>query len=394
MYFTRRPVRSAGISIWYDIEMKERRLRTWIEIDKKAIEKNYHLYRKVIGKKVAMAAVIKSNAYGHNLYLYAKELERLGIDMLAVDSLIEGISLRKVGITAPMLVLGYTLPSLFKKAGEHGIAISISSEESLRALSRYCGRPLTIHIKVDTGMHRQGFLGVQSSHVLRLLAQLPKSVRVEGLFTHFAEAKKPKDGARTRKQIAEFQKWKDTFRKAGLKTLTHASATGGTLVYPEAHEDMVRIGIGMYGIWPSDEVRSYRTDLTLSPVLSWKAIVSEVKNIAKGESVGYDFTESVKRPSRIAVIPIGYWHGFPRLLSGKAHVLVLGRRAKVLGRVSMDMIVVDITGIRGVKVGSIVTLIGKDGKEQVSAEEMATLAQTTAYEILTRLNPRMEHILT
>jgi len=373
--------------------MKERRLRTWIEIDRNALEKNYRIFRKVIGKKVAMAAVIKSNAYGHNLYLYAKELERLGIDMLAVDSLVEGISLRKVGITVPMLVLGYTLPSLYTKAGEYGIAIAISSEDSLNALTRYRGRPLAIHIKVDTGMHRQGFLWTKSAEVLRLLARLPKSIRVEGLFTHFAEAKKPTDGARTRKQIAEFQKWKEAFRISGFNTLAHASATGGALVYKEAHEDMVRIGIGMYGIWPSAEVRSHRSDLSLTPVLSWKAIISEVKNIVKGESVGYDFTESVKKSSRIAIIPIGYWHGFPRLLSGKAHVLVRGKRAKVLGRVSMDMIVVDVTGVRGVRVGDTVTLIGRDGKERVSAEEMATHAQTTAYEILTRLNPRMEHIL-
>jgi len=378
---------------------KPTHIRTWIEIDRKAIEKNYQLFRKVLAEEkkdggvTGLAGVIKSNAYGHNVYLYAKELERLGIDLLAVDSLVEGMSLRKSGITAPILVLGYTLPSLYAKAGEHGIAIAISSWESLRALSRYRGRPLSIHIKVDTGMHRQGFQWGEHARVLHLLRALPKVVRIEGLFTHFAEAKKPKDGARTRKQIAQFLSWKKVFTDSGHSLITHTSATGGALVYPEAHEDLVRIGIGLYGIWPSSEVRQYRKDLELHPVLSWKAIVSEVKDIAKGESLGYDFTERVKRKTRIAVIPIGYWHGFPRLLSGKAHVLIRGKRARVLGRVSMDMIIVDVTRISGIRVGDIVTLIGRDGKERVSAEELATLAQTTAYEILTRLNPKMEHVL-
>jgi alanine racemase len=292
-----------------------------------------------------------------------------------------------------MLVLGYTLPALFHKAGEHGISIAISSMESLKALQAYRGRPLAIHLKVDTGMHRQGFLWRDRMAVMKLLKTLPTKVRVEGLFTHLAEAKKPKNGARTRKQIAEFQQWKGLFQAEGHRVITHVSATGGTLVYPEAYEDMVRVGIGFYGIWPSDEVRVYRADLVLHPTLAWKTIVSEVKRVAKGESVGYDFTETLKQDSQIAIIPIGYWHGFPRLLSGKGHVLIRGKRAKVLGRVSMDMIVVDVTGIKGVKSGDIVTLIGKDGKEQISAEELAAHAQTTAYELLTRLNPRMGHVL-
>jgi alanine racemase len=373
--------------------MKALNLRTWIEIDREAIKQNYRVFRKVIGKKVALAAVIKSNAYGHDLYLYAKELERLGIDLLAVDSLVEGISLRKAGVSTPMLVLGYTLPSLFKKAGEHGIAIAVSTTESLKALESYRGSPLSIHIKVDTGMHRQGFQWHEHGRVMSLLKKLPAKIRVEGLFTHFAEAKKPKDGARTRRQIAEFQEWKRLFEEKGYKLLAHAGATGGTLVYPEAHEDMVRVGIGFYGVWPSAEVRAYRKDITLHPTLSWKAIVSEVKEVKRGESVGYDFTETLKRDSRIAVVPIGYWHGFPRLLSGKAHVLIRGRRAKVLGRVSMDMIVVDVTDTKGARPGDFVTLIGKDGKERIFAEELATHAQTTAYELLTRLNPRMGHVL-
>ena len=369
-------------------------LRTWVEIDKSAIEKNYRFFRKTLGKHVAFCGVIKSNAYGHNIYLYAKELERLGIDMLAVDSIVEGVSLREAGITTPLLVLGYTLPVFMKKASALGIAISVSSTDSLKALSAYRGRDtLSIHIKVDTGMHRQGFQISELPKVMRALRSLPKHIRVEGLFTHFAEAKRPADSARTKKQIVQFDSWIKAFTDAGFHPLVHAGATGGGLVYTDARYDMVRIGIGIYGVWPSEEVRLFRQGDKLSPVLSWRAIVSEVKSVQKGEGVGYDFTEELKRDSRIAIIPIGYWHGYPRLLSGKGNVLIRGKRAKVLGRVSMDMLIVDVTGIKGARAGDIATLIGRDGKESVTAEEIAHHAGTNAYEILTRLNPLMERVL-
>jgi len=338
---------------------------------------------------------VKSNAYGHNLLEYAKELEMLGIDWLGVDSITEGLALRKAGIKKPILVLGYTLPTMLREARAKNIAVTISNFEILEEVLKLpkSKTPLHIHIKVDTGMHRQGF---QLGDLTGLLSQLGSStskLSVEGLYTHFAEAKNPRSGDNTRRQIGEFEIWIKAFHDAGFAPLIHAGATGGALLYPRAHYDMVRVGIGLYGIWPSREARQALTNTTtLRPVLSWRAVVSEVKQVRKGERVGYDFTDLLTKDSVLAIIPIGYWHGFPRALSSKGRVLIHGKTARVVGRVSMDMIVVDVTDIPKVHSGDIATLVGRDKKEEIHAEELAQFSATTPYEILTRLNPLMKKI--
>ncbi len=378
-------------------EMKKLRtaqLRTWVEIDKKAIAYNYRLFRKFIGPKVRLMGVVKSNAYGHNLIEYSRELEGLGVDWFGVDSITEGLALREAKIRDPILVLGHVLPSMLSEACKKNISVTISSFTMLKAALSVSTQKssLAVHVKVDTGMHRQGFQLHEQKALLEMLKK-NKKIRVEGLYTHFAEAKNPRSGDATRRQIAEFEAWIKIFQEAGFAPIVHASATGGTLLYPKAHFDMVRVGIGLYGLWPSEEAKQYlQHRLTLKPVLSWKGIVSEVKEVKKGERVGYDFTEMLMRNTRLAVIPIGYWHGFPRLLSGRGRVLICGKPARVVGRVSMDMIVVDVTDIPRAKPGDIATIIGKDGKEEITAGEIASFAATTHYEIVTRLNPLMMKI--
>jgi alanine racemase len=367
-------------------------LRTWIVIDKRAIAHNYRMFRKLIAPKTKFLSVVKSNAYGHNLLEFAPEMERLGVDWLGVDSPVEAHAARAVGARIPILVLGYTLPTFFDEAVKGGISITISSFVQLAAVvKRTPGKkPLKIHIKVDTGMHRQGF---QLHEAAQLLAILEKKVQskafiIEGLYTHFAEAKNPRVGDSTRRQIAEFKEWINKFHASGFSPIIHAAATGGMMLYPEAHFDMVRIGIGCYGLWPSSEAEQFlNRTITLRPVLSWKAIVSEVKEVKAGERVGYDFTERLTRDTTLAVIPVGYWHGIPRLCSSKGRVLIHGKTARIVGRVSMDMIVVDVTDIPKVCAGDTVTLIGVDGKAEIKAGEIAAFAGTTHYEIITRLNP-------
>ncbi len=368
-------------------------LRTWIEIDTKAIKVNYRFFRKLVPKNVAICGVVKSNAYGHNFIEFALELEKLGINMLAVDSLVEGLALRKSGIKIPILVLGYTLPSMFSKAVGKNICLTISSIDGLRTfLKNPNAKKIPIHIKVDTGMHRQGFLLNEQSEVLKILTSV-KGIDIDGLYTHFASAKDPAQTVFTNMQISEFERWRVAIRSAGFTPIAHASATGGTFVFPNAHFDMVRIGIGLYGVEPSVETsRLLSLETKLKPVLSWKTIISETKEIPVGSGVGYDQTYRVQRLTRIAVCPVGYWHGYPRSLSNTAEVLVHGRRAPVLGRVSMDMIVVDITDIPKAKTGDEVVLIGTSGKEKVTATELARRAGTSAYEILTRLNPLIKRI--
>jgi alanine racemase len=340
--------------------------------------------------------VIKSNAYGHNLMEFSAELERLGIDRLGVDSLVEGLSVRRRDVRIPILVLGYTLPDLYDEARKERIAITISSFAQLKNAMKKgrVARPLSVHIKIDTGMHRQGF---QLHELRKLLDELRKAdkrlLSIEGVYTHFAEAKQPRSGQNTREQIAQFELWRKTFLEEGYTPIFHASATGGTLLYPSAHYDMVRIGIGLYGLWPSKESRDFlEKKIELRPVLSWRAVIGEVKEVKSGERVGYDFTERLTRNSRLAVVPVGYWHGLPRLLSSKGRVLIHGKTARIIGRVSMDMIVVDVTDIPKAAEGSVATLIGKDGNEDIKAGELADFAATTHYEIVTRLNPLMRKI--
>jgi alanine racemase len=369
-------------------------LRTWIEIDAKAARKNYDIFRKLVGKNVKLWAVIKSNAYGHGLFAFSKLAVQFGIDGFCVDSLVEGIALRKSGIKKPILVLGPTLPSLFKEAAKHTIAITISNVEALKALLREKRYP-EFHLKIDTGMHRQGFYPEDLKGAIALLERSTTGIKnsLKGIYTHFASAKNKNEMAYTEKQFKLFQTAATLFKEAGFKNLIkHAAATGGTLFGPKYHLDAVRVGIGFHGIWPSPELKNQLAkEIKLEPSLSWRAVVGEVKKLKKGERVGYDLSERVKHDTMMAILPVGYWHGFPRALSGKGGVIIKGKYGKVLGRVSMDLLAVEAP--YGAKPGDIATLIGHNGRTIISADETAVIAGTTAYELLTRLNPLMERVI-
>ncbi len=369
-------------------------LRTWIEVRREAIKSNVEVFRSLISPKTKLMVVVKSNAYGHSLLDFAKEAEMLGADFFGVDSIVEALALRKNGIKAPILVLGYTLHDMIPAAVEADISLTVSSFETVEAIEK-CSfpKPLKIHVKVDTGMHRQGFLLEQQKTLTSKLKTKNSKLIVEGLYTHFAAAKNPAFPQDTKAQMVEFKIWIDAFKKAGFNTINHAAATAGTMLFPESHFDMVRVGIGLYGLWPAKEVEAFFSGkIKLQPVLSWKTIIGEIKKIPKGSRVGYDLTEQVAQDSTLAVCPIGYWHGFPRSLSSVGHVLVNGHRAKIIGRVSMDMITIDITGITEVSLEDEVVLIGKQGELTISAEDVAYLSDSSWYEIVTRLNPLIKRL--
>ncbi len=363
------------------------KLRTWIEVDTNALAHNYAFFRTFIQPHVRMLSVVKSNAYGHGLVDFARTMESLGIDMIAVDSVVEGLALRKEGITVPILTLGYALPAIIPDAQENNITLTVSTMEGFDALQLSdTSKSLSVHIKVDTGMHRQGFLIHEVSSVLECIAKLPRHITVTGLYTHFAAAKNPAVRGLTDKQIAEFIVWKNAFSDAGLNVVAHASATGGTLLYPEAHFDMVRVGIGMYGYTPSVEVSaSLGNRLSLVPAFTWKTIISEVKKLPNGGRVGYDQVGSIPKGGVLAVCPIGYWHGYPRALSGLGTVIVRNTPVKVIGRISMDMITLDVSGVP-VAVGDEVTLLSPAYPE-TKVEVVAGLADTIHYEFITQINP-------
>lgn len=370
-------------------------VRTWIEIDRTSIAQNYKTFRSLVSSDTKLCGVVKSNAYGHGLVPFSKELVSLGIDFLAVDSIVEAICLRQEGISTPILVLGYTLPERLVEAEENNISITVSSFELLQKIigRKESNAPLRIHIKVDTGMLRQGFRSPDRDKLLDLLSSVGAGAQIEGLYTHFASAKNKAFPEDTQRQLREFKEWRLAFKDAGLSPMTHSAATAGALLYDDSHFDMCRIGIGMYGLWPSHEARALLEDkVRLHPALSWKTIISEVKKARKGERVGYDLTETLERDSRIAICPIGYWHGYPRRLSSTGKVLVRGTKCKVLGRVSMDILTIDVTDVPDVSVRDEVVLIGGQGSEEVSIYDMALLDEASWYETITRINPLIRRI--
>lgn len=369
-------------------------VRTWIEIDRSALRHNLSVFRSIIPESCKICAVVKSNAYGHGLVDFARSAEQAGADWLVVDSITEALRLRKEGIKAPVLVLGFTLPEMLESARENDISITVSHSYILDLLSKMpAGKPFKVHIKADTGMNRQGFSEKEMPEAIKLLSAKPSNIIVEGLYTHYAAAKDPSNPAPTKKQTEVFGRWIEALQAIGISPIKHAAASGAAILFPETHFDMVRIGIGLYGLWPSLESKGFVDGkFELKPCLSWRTIVSEVNDVPAGSGVSYDFTETVTRDSKLAVCPIGYWHGFPRALSSIGHVLVRGKRAKVIGRVCMDMIIVDVTDIPDVSVLDRVTVIGKDGEEEITAEEIAVSMGASWYELITRINPLIRKV--
>jgi len=367
------------------------KVRTWLEIDRTAMAHNYAIFRGMIQPETKLTAVVKSNAYGNELIGFSKVMDELGADTFGVDSITEGITLREVGIIKPILVLGFTIPENTAIASEKNISITLSSFDALQYLIKN-KTPIKVHIKIDSGMHRQGFFPEDAEKLADMLLKT-KNITVEGIYTHFANAKNPRFSKDTDNQAKNFEKAVAIFKKKGFIFLKHACATSGTILFPKYQYDMVRVGIGLHGLWPSKEVKkASESKIKLEPILSWKTVVSEVKMIKKGEGIGYDFSEILKRNTTIAICPIGYWHGYPRALSSSGYVLIHGKRARVLGRVAMDMVVVDIMGMKDVQMGDEVVLIGTQGKENVTADELAKLCKTSNYEVVTRINPKIQRI--
>lgn len=377
------------------VEQHPKGLRTWITLDTAAFAHNVNTFRSLIGDKVKFCLVLKSNAYGHEILDIAHEAEKLNVDALGVDSITEALALREAHIRIPIIVLGYTLPELLPVAVEHHIAVTFSHLHQLDALCAAGAKePITVHIKIDTGMHRQGFLPDDRDVLISGLQKHRRQITVAGLFTHFAAAGNPAFSEYTNEQRAEFLLWQQAFYNARFSPTSHTSATAGTLLYPDTTVGMVRVGIGCYGLWPSKESEVARNDrIILRPVLSWKTIISETKRLPKGAKIGYDCTEVLQRNSLVGVCPIGYWHGYPRALSSIGHVLINGKRARVLGRVSMDMISVDLTDVGKVDAETIVTLVGRDDQDEISIPWLSGLIDMSPYEFVTRINPLIKRIL-
>ncbi len=340
-----------------------------------------------------MMAVVKSNAYGHGMIISARAALAGGADWLGVDEVTEALALRKAGFKVPILVFGYTLPEHFKIAAQKKISLTISSLDALNTLAnRKLPKKLRIHLKFDTGLYRQGILENHIQQVIRIISAKNFPAIIEGTYTHFATMENPPRKDYSYRQAENFKRIIEKLSQSGFTPITHASASSGILFSKDFHLDMSRGGIAVYGLWPSREIKLWAKDVEMIPALTWKTIVTEVKLAPRGAKVGYDLTHELVRNSRLAIVPVGYWHGLPRSLSNNGQVLLCGKRANIVGRVSMNMTIVDVTDIPSVKQGDEVVILGKQGRETISAEEIAEKAGTINYEIVTRINQQIQRI--
>jgi len=369
---------------------------TWIEISKQALNQNLKAFRRVAGTGVALAPVVKANAYGHGLVECAQVFEEAGADYLCVNALFEAAVLREAGVKLPILILGYTPLSELGEAIKLKADLTVYNAETIRALGKL-GHPARLHLKIETGTHRQGVSAKDLPKVLALLRRYPK-LHLVGVSTHFANVEDRMNSYYALYQLRRFEEVKRQLEAAGMAPrFYHAASSAATLIFPEAHFNFVRIGIAGYGLWPSEKTRlavqSSRRDFELRPALTWKTLVAQVKEVKKGALVGYGCTYTMPRDGKIAVLPVGYYDGYVRQLGNRAHVLIRGQRAPVAGRICMNMFMVDVTGIPEVRLEDEVVLLGRQGREEVTAEMHAEWSQTINYEVTTRINERMPRLM-
>ncbi len=374
---------------------------TWLEIDLAALAGNVRALRARLAGDARLGAVVKSNAYGHGVRLVAPAALRAGADVLAVGNLAEGLELRElVGPETPVLVVGHVPAEGFPAAVAAGLELTLYDPEAVPALAaaaREAGRPARVHLKVETGTNRQGLREDELLALARRIAGA-EGVEIAGVGTHFADIEDTTDHSFAREQLARFRRAVARLEAEGIRPgLRHTACSAAVLLFPETHLDLVRAGISLYGLWPSRETLvSARErglgEIELRPAMTWKARVAQVKDVPAGEYVGYGRTYRATRPMRLAVLPVGYYEGYPRALSGRAHVLVRGRRAPVVGRVCMNMTMVDVTDVPGAAAGDEVVLLGRSGGEELRAEDLAAWAGTIHYEIVSRIHPALPRV--
>ena len=370
---------------------------TWVEIDRAALLTNIHACRQLIGPRCRLLGLVKGNAYGHGLRETATVLLAAGVDMLGVEAVGEAVTLRTSGVTCPVLLVGPLPPANVHLLLSHQLTPLLVSPEQVQMVGDFVRRAacrLDVHLKFDTGMHRQGIMREELPVLLDLLAQYP-GLRVSGMATHLARADEAEQPEWTRCQLDQFHDTIATLAAAGVHApIRHAANSAAALLWPETHLDMVRLGIALYGFWPGPSVqRASEEKLALCPVMTWKTRVAAVKTVPCGCSVGYGGSYVTTRASRIAVLPLGYYDGYSRSLSNLGQVLIHGQRAPVCGRVSMDLMTVDVTDIPAVQAGDEVVLLGRQGTSAISAEEMATWLGTIHYEVTARINPLIPRIV-
>ncbi len=376
-------------------------LLQWVEINSSALKRNIHQVRRLIGSSKKMAAIVKANAYGHGILEISKLAAKYGADWLGVNSVEEALFLRNNGINIPIILLGYVPLSELRRAVEKRLRLTVYNRETIDRLGKITSkikRRAYLHIKLETGTHRQGIKKEDLLPSIERIRNYPYLI-VEGISTHFANIEDTTDHGYAQSQLQRFHHSLNHLTKNKIEVpVKHAACSAATILFPETYFDMVRVGIMIYGLWPSKEtylscIQRQRKPISLKPVLSWKTRIVQIKEVPEGAFIGYGCTYKTTRPTKVAILPVGYYDGYDRHLSNSSYVLVKGERAPVRGRVAMNFIAVDITDIQGAKLEDEVVLLGRQGKEAISAEYLASLCQTINYEIVTRINPLLPRLV-
>lgn len=372
---------------------------TWLEIEQKAIQHNIRQFQRLVGKNVAIMPIVKSNAYGHGMVEVAKICTDYGVDWLGVVNLSEALKLRQTKIKTRILVLSYL--DDFKEinqALQQNIDLAVYDLKTAQQIAKRASRlkrAARIHVKIDTGTSRLGILYHQGLEFIKKVNKLP-NLKINGLFTHYAasEENQPYTYQQTKRFNQLIRETQDHQIEIPLK---HASCSASAMVLPNSYFNLIRLGISLYGLWPSKLSRRIAQRnipwLNLKPALTWKTKIIQIKTLPQNTPIGYGCTYKTKKKTNIAILPVGYWEGFDRHLSNKGEVLVHGQRCPIRGRVCMNLTMVELGNSIKARVGDEVTLIGSQGKESLSADDLAEKIGTINYEIVTRINPILPRII-
>ncbi|MFA6142874.1 MAG: alanine racemase [Candidatus Omnitrophota bacterium] len=369
---------------------KPRYRPTWAEIDMRAIAHNYRQVRKLVGKSTNIMVVVKANAYGHGTVEISAVLEKLGVNYLGVATTDEAVRLRDHGIRTPILVLGSVLPEEVKVLIEKNITLTLCESNILDEIKKEafsCGAKAKVHIKIDTGMGRIGIWHEEALNFVKNLAQ-EKDIVIEGIYTHFSSA--GRDDFFTNYQIEAFEKLLKQLEEFDVRIpLRHAANSIATVDFKRSHLSLVRPGLIIYGMYPK---YTFPKLIKLKPAMSLKTKIVYIKDTPPGRSISYGRTHVTQKQTKIATLPIGYADGYARNLSNRAEVLIRGKYAHVVGKVTMDQTMIDIGHIKNVSVGDEVVLIGKQGRNEIRAEKLARLAGTIAYEFICGISNRVPRV--
>jgi len=357
---------------------------TWLEIDLGTLTRNFQIIHDVIG--ISLMPIIKANAYGHGLEKVAKSLEVAGAEWFGVARIEEALLLREIGIKSKIIVLGYTSPTRVPHAIKNNITLTVYDREVARSYALQAEKlseVLTLHVKVDTGMGRLGALADEAFDFIAEIERCPV-LNLEGVFTHFACADEP-DKPVTKMQIARFNQLIEKMNSEGIHPpVLHAANTAGTLLFPEARYNLVRVGIALYGLAPTNQIQIPNG---VRPCLSWKTRLISIKTLPVGYGISYGHQYYTKKEERIGVIAVGYGDGFRRQDGNQ--VLVCGKKANVIGRVCMDQCMLQLDDIPEARIGDEVVLIGKQGDQEITATDIAEKWNTINYEVICGLAARM-----